>query len=433
MSTRLPHQIRFIVGTEACERFSYYGMLGILMLYLKNSLELSEPDAKQVVHLFKMAVYFLPLAGGWLADRWLGRYRTILILSLFYCLGHGALALWEGNRLGIYVGLSLIAIGAGGIKPCVSAFLGDQFGPDEQGLLPKVYGLFYWAINLGALLAFALVPLLRDHLGYRWAFGVPGIFMGLATLLFWLGTRYYVRRLPADAAQEAAAEQPSVSTRGALAKILLVFLPVPVFWALFDQINSAWVLQGTQMQPFAVLGYKVDAERIQSVSALLVLIWVPVLTLWLYPLAERLGLRPTPLRRMGAGMLSAAVAFLICGWLQWRLESGEVLSLTWQLVPYVFLELGEVMVSATGLEYAYTQAPVRLKSTVMSLWLCTNAVGNLLVAVITNLNERFVHAQGAQEFCFYALLMVSVVIVFGLVAPRATGRAFRRRRPGTRR
>jgi POT family proton-dependent oligopeptide transporter len=163
------------------------------------------------------------------------------------------------------------------------------------------------------------------------------------------------------------------------------------------------------------------------------LIWVPVLMLWLYPLAERLGLRPTPLRRMGAGMLSAAVAFLICGWLQWRLESGEVLSLTWQLVPYVFLELGEVMVSATGLEYAYTQAPVRLKSTVMSLWLCTNAVGNLLVAVITNLNARFVHAQGALEFGFYALLMVSVVIVFGLVARRATGRAFRRRRPGTRR
>src|SRR5438105_4926019 len=193
---RFPPQIKFIVGNEACERFSYYGMFSILTLYLKNVMQMSEPHSKEVAHLFATAVYFLPLFGGWLADRWLGRYWTILSISLFYCLGHGTLALFEGSRAGLYTGLALIAIGAGGIKPCVSAFVGDQFGPNQERALTKAYGWFYWAINVGAAAAFFIIPRIHENWGYSWAFGVPGISMGVATLIFWLGTKYYVRQPP---------------------------------------------------------------------------------------------------------------------------------------------------------------------------------------------------------------------------------------------
>jgi len=346
--SRFPRQLPFIVTTEACERFSYYGMLSILTLYLKNELRMEADDAKETVHLFKMAAYFLPLAGAWLADRWLGRYRTILSLALFYCLGHGTLALFEGTRSGIYTGLVLIALGAGGIKPCVSAFVGDQFTAEQAGLLPQVYGLFYWAINFGAMFAFALVPLIRDHLGFRWAFGVPGLFMALATLVFRAGSRYYVKRVPVREVSRGLPEtstitpdsnrdQPGQIARPAntriLGRIAVVLLPVVVFFALYDQVNSSWVLQGSRMSPFALLGYTVDAERIQSVSALLVLFWVPVLTFGIYPLAERLGFRLTPLRRMGAGLVFTALSFGICAWLQRRLEQGETLTLAWQIAP----------------------------------------------------------------------------------------------------
>src|ERR1017187_1423711 len=126
-SDRFPSQIKYIVGNEACERFSYYGMMGILELYLKNRMAMGTDGATEILHLFGTAVYFLPLFGGWLADRWLGRYWTILSISLFYCLGHGTLFLFGDTRAGIYAGLALIAIGAGGIKPNVSAFVGDQF------------------------------------------------------------------------------------------------------------------------------------------------------------------------------------------------------------------------------------------------------------------------------------------------------------------
>jgi POT family proton-dependent oligopeptide transporter len=447
----LPPQIKFIIGNEACERLSYYGMLSILTLYLKNVMDMGETGAKEVVHLFMTAVYFLPLVGGWLADRWLGRYWTILSISLFYCLGHGALAVFEGNKAGMYLGLVLIAIGAGGIKPCVSAFVGDQFGPHQQHLLTKVYGLFYWSINIGAAVAFALIPFIRDKAGYSWAFGVPGIFMALATLLFWMGTPRFVRVPPARTrggtgvlaviwyalthAAKRERGQPflavAVETYGqtrvdnarTLARILVIFASVPMFWALFNQVFTTWVLQGERMMPFDLLGYKVDAERMQSAGPILVLIWIPILTFWLYPLAERLGLRPTPLRRMSAGMVLGGASFIISGLIQVAIDDGQKLSVGWQVLPYIVLEAAEVMVSATALEFAFAEAPAAMKSIIMSFWLMTISLGNFLVAAVTNLNARFVHARGATELFFYAALMFIVAVIFIICAMRYRGAA----------
>ena len=437
MSTRFPPQVKYIIGNEACERFSYYGMLSILTLYLKNVMKMSEQQSTEVVHLFATAVYFLPLFGAWLADRWLGRYRTILIISLFYCLGHGALALFEGTLSGIYLGLTLIAIGAGGIKPCVSAFVGDQFGDSDEKLLTRVYGLFYWSINLGAFFGFLLIPAIREKAGYGWAFGVPGIFMALATLFFWMGSPLYVRQpperkkgtpnilplilfgLPKRGATSASRFSASdISAAASVRQILLVFAPIPVFWALFNQVNTTWVLQGEKMRPFFLGNFEMNAEKIQSIGALLVLIWVPVLTLGVYPLAEKLGIRLSALRRIGIGVVLASVAFFICAWIQSRIDAGEKISLAWQIIPYIVLEAGEVMVSATALEYAFGQAPAGLKSMMMSIYLMTIAGGHFLVALFTNLNRHYVHATGAAEFLFYAVLMLVVAGVFAMITAR---------------
>jgi POT family proton-dependent oligopeptide transporter len=444
---RYPPQIKFIIGNEACERFSYYGMIGILELYLKNRMQMGADGATQVLHLFGTAVYFLPLLGGWLADRYWGRYWTILSISLFYCLGHATLAIFEGSRAGLFVGLALLAIGAGGIKPCVSAFVGDQFGPNQDLVLRKVYGWFYWAINLGAAFGFFVIPLVRNKAGYSWAFGVPGIFMALATLIFWLGTKYYVRQPPLRADRGAgfwtvvwftvrhrderkdgerffdvalarfSAEE--VESARAVSGILMIFLTVPMFWALFNQVNSTWVLQGKSMTPYYVL----DGETMQSAGSVLVMIWVPILTLWVYPWLERRGILPTPLRRMSAGMVLGAVSFVICGFIQSRMDRGATLSVAWQLIPYIVLEAGEVMLSATALEFAFSQSPERMKSIVMSFWLMTMAGGHFLVAVFTNLNSNYVHAHGAVEFYFYAALMVVVAAAFIFLATRYRGRA----------
>src|SRR6185312_17514256 len=131
--------------------------------------------------------------GGWLSDKIVGRYHTILWVSLFYCAGHGVLACSDltgtvhGKIILLCVGLALIAFGSGGIKPCVSAFMGDQFKPEQSHLLQKAYGAFYWSINLGSFFSFFAIPFARKHWGYSWAFGIPGIAMGIATLIFWTG------------------------------------------------------------------------------------------------------------------------------------------------------------------------------------------------------------------------------------------------------
>ena len=421
MAGKFPGQVAYIVTNEACERFSYYGMLSILSIYLARPMQLGEDRATEIVHLFATAVYFLPILGGWLADRWLGRYLTILSLSLFYCLGHGALALYEGKLWGIYLGLGLIALGAGGIKPCVSAFVGDQFPDQDEKSLRKVYGLFYWSINLGAFFGFAVIPRFRDAAGYSWAFALPGIFMGIATLVFWLGRRRYIMAPPARVNTDASGKLSTAETLKVVGRIAMIFLPIPIFWALFNQVHTTWVFQGSKMEAFFIFGpngYKVDGESMQAAGALLVLIWVPILTFGVYPMAERLGFRVTPLRRIGIGMFLAALSFVVCAAIQTKIDQGQRPSIAWQFVPYIILEAGEVMVSATALEFAFSQAPVSLKSTIMSLWLMTIAGGHFLVAVFTNLNARFVKATGAVEFLFYAVLMFAVAGAFAWVASR---------------
>jgi len=424
-----PPQIKFIVGNEACERFSYYGLAGILVNYMAKQLGMGDSHATEVYHLFGTAVYFLPLVGGWLADRWLGRYWTILSISLFYCLGHGTLFLFGDTRAGVYAGLTLIAIGAGGIKPNVSAFVGDQFRPDQEHLLTKVFAWFYWSVNLGAAAAFLIIPTVRDHYGYKWAFGIPGIFMGLATIVFYIGTPDYIRKPPARPLNQVPSAAPALSPleksqrMRILAGILMIFSPIPVFWALYNQVNSTWVLQGGQMIPIRVGNVEnplfiIDGETMQSTGAFLVMIWVPIMTMWIYPMWEGLGWRPSPLRRMGAGMLLAALSFIVVGGIQTVMDHGVKLSVLWQGVPYIILEAGEVLLSATALEFAFEQAPAGMKSVVMSWWYLVNALGQFLIAAFTKLNDDFVHATGAWTFFFYAGLMFLCSGIFIWLATR---------------
>uniref|UniRef100_UPI0026218D14 POT-type proton-dependent oligopeptide transporter n=1 Tax=Dokdonella sp. TaxID=2291710 RepID=UPI0026218D14 len=198
IEARVPRQIPYIIGNEACERFGFYGMRNVLTPFLIGTLLLYAPEAeragiaKDVFHTFVIGVYFFPLLGGWLSDRFFGKYRTTLWLSLVYCLGFVCLSLSTDSRTGFYTGLFLIALGSGGIKPLVSAFVGDQFDQTNKHLAKVVYDAFYWTINFGSFFASLLVPILLRKYGPAIAFGVPGALMFIATLIFWLGRRRYV-------------------------------------------------------------------------------------------------------------------------------------------------------------------------------------------------------------------------------------------------
>ena len=152
------------------------------------------------------------------------------------------------------------------------------------------------------------------------------------------------------------------------------------------------------------LAFILDTERMQAINPLFVMVLIPIFTGGLYPALARLGILPTPLRRMGAGFVLAAISFLFCAWIQWHLDAGHSMTIGWQAVSYLLITAGEVMLSATGLEFAFSQAPPAMKSTITSFWLLAVAVGNFLVAALTSLNENVVKARGTSQFLFYAAL-----------------------------
>jgi proton-dependent oligopeptide transporter, POT family len=217
---------------------------------------------------------------------------------------------------------------------------------------------------------------------------------------------------PADPATRAADTKT-------LLRIAVLFSPITVFWALYDQTGSTWVQQGEKMTPLHLhwlLGYRLDAESIQSLNAILVLVLIPFCVKVLYPLLDRYFFKPTPLRRMGVGLVFAAVSFAIVAWLQQRVDSGEKLSIVWQILPYIVLTIGEVFLSATGLEFAFSKAPTRLKSTIMSFWLLTVFFGNLLAGVVAQLNQNYFRFSGSTKMFFYTVLMLGGAILFALIA-----------------
>ena len=200
---RMPRQIPYIIGNEACERFSFYGMRNILVEFLVGSIILAylpvvdrEGHAKDIFHMFVIGVYFFPLLGGWLSDRYFGKYHTVLWFSLVYCAGHACLALFEDSRAGFFTGLFLIALGSGGIKPLVVSFCGDQFDQSNKDKAKIVFDAFYWIINFGSFFASLLAPFLLHRFGPSVAFGIPGVLMFIATVVFWLGRHKYVHVPP---------------------------------------------------------------------------------------------------------------------------------------------------------------------------------------------------------------------------------------------
>jgi len=552
--------VPYIVGNEACERFSFYGMKAILQVHLTTLFAVqayiqaaadpekaSKDSATQIVHLFLAGVYAFPMIGALVADRWAGKFRTILYLSLVYCLGHAVLSIGENSLLGMYIGLTLIAIGSGGIKPCVSANVGDQFGKKNLFRIQTIFQIFYFSINFGSFFATLLIPFLRlnagrilidlfptalegadpRRLGTSVAFALPGILMFLATFVFWLGRRKFVHAPPQPGGQlglldtfcsvslfltlghlfatpmiiaplvgdnvvlkwvilvaisvaflvlglylftvrqklkpddgflaitfhvvathlglrpkapnatsgfwAPGYERFGPATDGPIAvfKIISIFFLVSVFWALFDQHSSTWIVQAEKMDLWlwgegrdsliGIPNIKFDASQTSTMNPLFVMLLIPLLNL-IYAGVDRMGVKTTPLRRVTFGMFLTALSFVATALLQMYIEGQPKNSvwIGWQAVQYLIITFAEVMVSVTGLEFAYTQAPKRMKSTVMGFWLLTVTLGNVLVAFLVGLKGLTV----VNFFWVCAGMSAGAAVLFALRAMFYTPRDF---------
>uniref|UniRef100_A0AAX7T765 Solute carrier family 15 member 1a n=1 Tax=Astatotilapia calliptera TaxID=8154 RepID=A0AAX7T765_ASTCA len=371
-----PLSIFFIVVNEFCERFSYYGMRAVLVLYFKYFLQWDEDLATSIYHTFVALCYLTPILGAIVADSWLGKFKTIVYLSIVYTIGQVAMAvsavhdITDSNRDGTpdnmtfhvalsMVGLFLIALGTGGIKPCVAAFGGDQFSEHQDKQRRTFFSVFYLCINGGSLLSTIITPILRgqecgiysQQKCYSLAFGVPAALMVVALVVFIVGSGMYYKAEPEgnimldvckcigfainnryrhrsnqyprrqhwmDWAEEKY-DKLLIAQIKMVLKVLFLYIPLPMFWTLFDQKGSRWTLQATTMN-----GYfgklVIQPDQMQIFNPILILTLVPIMDSVIYPLIKKCGFNFTPLKRMTVGMFLAAMAFVCAALVQVEID-----------------------------------------------------------------------------------------------------------------
>lgn len=466
--SRFPRSVPYIIGNEAAERFSFYGMRSILTLFLVKQFfnptgsaalaQQADAHANKLNHLFVMVAYALPFVGGMVADWFTGKYKLILYISVVYCLGHLLLAMFDTSLDGFEIGMLVVAIGAGGIKSCVSANVGDQFDASNQDLLSKVYGWFYFSINAGSMLSTVAIPIVYKYYGPKWAFGIPGILMALATVIFFMGRKKYVKvppqgvnrnnlvfitwyaltnlskKKPGQSLLDIAKEKydpERVEGVKAVYRVISVFFFALAFWAVWDQCLSEWTLYAEKMNRNINLGFtsfQIEPGSMSTFNTIFLLLFIPLFNYVIYPALDKIGLKTTPLRRLGAGLVLTALSFVVIGFTHVSIDHGGSPSMWWQVLAFLILSAAEVLVSITGLEYAYTHSPKSMKSTMSGIWFLVVSFGNLITALVNGLIEDggwwAKNLKGANYEWFFVAFIAVFIIVFLFVSPRLKERNY---------
>lgn len=465
LKSGMPKAVPYIIGNEAAERFSFYSIRSIMSTFLVAQFfnpsmnpmlqGVAEARSNELSHMFVTLAYFMPLVGGIMADWFFGKYKVILYISIVYALGNLVLALSTHNLTFFSIGLIVIAAAAGGIKSCVSANVGDQFDKSNEHLMSKMYGWFYFTINTGSIVATIVTPIIYNKYGPELAFGIPGILMCLATLIFRMGRKKYVRVPPSGIKREnfvvisfwAIAQlfkkkngqlfwerlraahgfsAKAIDGVQAVYRILMIFAFTPIFWALWDQNLAEWVLQAKKLD-LTIFGYTLYPEQIQTFNPLFLVSMIPVMTYGVFPLLEKIGIKVTPLKKIGAGLLLTGLTFVIIALLQESLDHGGHPSVWWQILAYLVLAIAEILVSITCLEYAYTHSPKSMKSTMSALYLLGISVGNYFDSLVNKSIANggfFAQYTGAKYFWLFIGIIAAFFVLYLFVAKRLPEKSY---------
>jgi dipeptide/tripeptide permease len=469
----------FIFWGEFAERCSYYGMRAILATYMAERLGLGRANAGTFFAFFTAGCYLLPLVGGYVADNYLGKYRTIVYFSIPYILGHVILGI--ENTTSLFIALSLLAMGAGVIKPNISTLMGmtyDQQRPGKDLLRTQAFSMFYLSINIGAAISQFSMPVIRDQYGYAIAFLFPAGLMAAAFIFFAIGKPFYA--VEVIERKKKTAEDYRLMV-GVVRQVAGVFLLVVFFWAIFDQSASTWIFFGQLYQEnfhIPLLG-KMTPERIQFFNPVLIVIFLPFVT-YLWTVLHRRGIKIKATSKMMAGFFLTALCMAIMALPAFKagpLDSVYVplsyadsehearrqikqvlpeafdaaslvlapaglttpqsaavnagaplagkriyvrpenrVSLWWQGLAYLLLTIAEILISVTGLEMAFVVAPNSMKGFVTSLWLLTVFLANLVLNA--PLGQLYPRMHPGVYFLMLAGMMVGVMAVFFFVGRR---------------
>lgn len=463
LQTRQPAGLWVLFITEMWERFSYYGMRALLVLYLVQSTSEANPgfgweeeNAYFLYAIYTWAVYLTPIFGGFLADKFLGTHRSMLLGGWIIAAGHITLAFTEyfgitagevvtlqanpGALLTFVAGLFLIVIGTGFFKPCVSVMVGQLYGPDDPRR-DSGFTIFYMGINLGAFMSPLVAGTLGQKIGWHWGFGSAAVGMILGLIFYQIYRPKYLagvglspKEIKEQAAQgnsdeskvdEAELRRPlnAVDIQRIAVILILAFFGNIVFWAAFEQAGSSMNVFAEQNTNRLILGYDFPSTWYQSVNALTIVVCAPFFSLLWVRLDSR-NLNPsTPVKfAIGLWLLGLSFIAMVLGALE--AKDGGLAGPHWLLITYIVYTWGELCLSPVGLSVVTKLAPAKLQSLMMGTWFLSFSLANLMGGLIAVFSTKFKPGPDGEpaEASFvldglagFYLLLVVVPVGAGLV------------------
>ncbi|ANH70567.1 peptide MFS transporter [Mitsuaria sp. 7] len=386
-----PRGLTVLFLTEMWERFSFYGMSALLVYYMTKQLHFSQADASLIYGLYTGGVFLTPIAGGYLADRWLGRRFAIVMGGSLMAVGHFALS-WEAM---FYPSLVLIALGNGLFLPNLPSQVGDLYTEDD----PRrggAYNVYYVGVNLGGLLAPLACGTLGEVYGWHWGFGAAGVGMCVGLVIYLLGGKHLPQDRPRDtsarganaaspdAAGAAGSSDGSVKRKPGAAAIvvplLLVALSVMVFRSSYAHSGNTLALWADTSVDLHAFGIAIPVTWVQSLNPLFVFLFTPLL-IRAWRRAAVKGREPAPVRKMAIGAAGVAAAYLLLAATA-AMSDGKPVSGLWLLVFFMVYTIGELYILPVGLGLFARLAPSGMGATVIAAWFLAAFAGNLLSGVV---------------------------------------------------
>ena len=418
-----PRGLFLLFATEMWERFSYYGMRALLVLYLvaataaeNPGLGWDEPQALKLYAWYTGFVYLTPLIGGWMADNYLGQRSSIILGGLLMALGQFALASPPGTfgeappfalgllgiafpaaPAGFYLGLALLVIGNGFFKPNISTMVGDLYGQGDARR-DGAFTIFYMGVNTGAFLA----PLVCSTLGEdpAWGWRVGFFAAGVGMLLSVAIQLAFARRFLGNVGVEPGAKRARAMAGGTqqpltaeeqdrIRVVFVMFVFVMMFWAAFEQAGGLMNLFADRYTDRVVGDFTVPTGWFQSLNPLFIVLLGPVLAVIWSRLGEQGRNPPTPVKMyIGLFLVAIGFAFLVIAVFQMQGAGDMKAGMVWLVLAYLFHTLGELCISPVGLSMITKLAPLRLASLMMGVWFLINFFANTLAGYVGAFSEH---------------------------------------------
>ena len=437
-SKKHPPGLYLLFFTEMWERFSYYGMRGILVLYLTSELfagglGMSATAAMSIYGFYTGAVYITPLIGGWLSDMYLGKRLAITIGGISMALGNFFIFLQQ-EKWALFVGMALLIIGNGFFKPNISSLVGDLYDTTD----PKrdaAFTIFYMGINIGAFFAPLIIALITDKImggmtpegmvyGYKWGFLASSIGMIIGQVLFnLLGNKYLgdlgkkpTGRVVTDKG-EADKRPLTKKEKERTAVILILACFVVFFWAGFEQAGSSLTLYTRDFVDRTIFGFEIPTAWFQSVNPLFIVLLAPVVSaLWVKLGRSKRGDFSSP-TKMAIGMILLGTGFLILliAILRTGNDASAVVNkahIIFIVLTYLFHTLGELFLSPVGLSTVTRLAPLKLASLLMGVWLASSGVANILAGQLASVTQSLGYFEVFAVIGGLAIVLGLILLAF---------------------